>query len=68
MGSSTECASGSIRMAASGHVGTPLTKIVATSGAPPNAPLAGFAWRPPAISAHPSRGSWPHRELHRRRP
>ena len=28
--------------------------------------MVAFAWRPRAISAHPSRGSWPHRELHRR--
>eukprot|EP00959_Pyramimonas_sp_CCMP1952_P000348 6732-Pyramimonas_sp.AAC.1 len=30
------------------------------------APVAGFAWRPRAIAAHPSRGPWPHRELNRR--
>eukprot|EP00959_Pyramimonas_sp_CCMP1952_P106313 2222967-Pyramimonas_sp.AAC.1 len=30
------------------------------------AAMAGFAWRTRAVSAHPSRGSWPHRELHRR--
>eukprot|EP00959_Pyramimonas_sp_CCMP1952_P284609 5949778-Pyramimonas_sp.AAC.1 len=29
-------------------------------GAPPKAPEARFAWRPRAILAHPSRGSWPH--------
>ena len=28
--------------------------------------MAGSAWRPRPISAHPSHGSWPHRELHRR--
>ena len=34
--------------------------------APPTAPMRVFAWRPPPISAHPSHGPCPHRELHLR--
>eukprot|EP00959_Pyramimonas_sp_CCMP1952_P233619 4882454-Pyramimonas_sp.AAC.1 len=34
--------------------------------APPNASVAGFACSCTLISAHPSHGSLPHRELHRR--
>eukprot|EP00959_Pyramimonas_sp_CCMP1952_P047033 981906-Pyramimonas_sp.AAC.1 len=52
--SPTEGPNGRVRMAAWGHFGTPLTEIVAPQGAPPKAPLAGFAWRPRA-----TRGSWP---------
>eukprot|EP00959_Pyramimonas_sp_CCMP1952_P336230 7040603-Pyramimonas_sp.AAC.1 len=47
-------------MAASGHFGTPLTRFVASEGAPPKSPVAGFAWRPRPISRH-------HRGLHRKR-
>eukprot|EP00959_Pyramimonas_sp_CCMP1952_P122513 2561381-Pyramimonas_sp.AAC.1 len=67
MGNPTEGASGRVRMAASGHVGTPLRRIVVPSGATPKAPAAGFAWRPRAISAHLSQGWLPHGGVHRRR-
>eukprot|EP00959_Pyramimonas_sp_CCMP1952_P175897 3675584-Pyramimonas_sp.AAC.1 len=53
-------------MAAPGHYGTPLTRIVAPEGAPPKVPMAELAWWPRPILAHRSHASWPHRELHRR--
>ena len=46
--------------------GTPLTRIVAPYGAPPKALAAGVACVTAPILAHPSRGSRPHREFHRR--
>eukprot|EP00959_Pyramimonas_sp_CCMP1952_P281243 5879223-Pyramimonas_sp.AAC.1 len=46
-------------MAASDKFGAPLTRIDAPQGAPPKAPVAGFAWRPLASSVHPPLGSWP---------
>eukprot|EP00959_Pyramimonas_sp_CCMP1952_P435173 9112373-Pyramimonas_sp.AAC.1 len=52
-------------MAASGHFGTPLTRIVAPYGASPRAPAAGFARRPRPFRHTPYEDrSWPHRELH----
>eukprot|EP00959_Pyramimonas_sp_CCMP1952_P145347 3042994-Pyramimonas_sp.AAC.1 len=54
--SSNEGASGRVRMAASGYFGTPITRIVAPQRTLPNTPVAGFVWRPRAITAHPSRG------------
>ena len=38
----------------------------APQGAPPTPPLGAFACRPRPMSARPSRGSFPHRELHPR--
>ena len=46
-------------------VNTRLTRFAAPQGVPPQAAMAGFTCVPKPISAHPSHGSWPHRELHR---
>eukprot|EP00959_Pyramimonas_sp_CCMP1952_P451590 9455199-Pyramimonas_sp.AAC.1 len=48
------------------HLGTPLTRFVASWGAPPDAPVEGSAWPSRPMSAHPLCGSWPRRELHLR--
>eukprot|EP00959_Pyramimonas_sp_CCMP1952_P389569 8163444-Pyramimonas_sp.AAC.1 len=46
--------------------GAPLARFVAPEGAPPKAPVGMPAWRRRVLLAHPSHGSWPHWELHRR--
>eukprot|EP00959_Pyramimonas_sp_CCMP1952_P247660 5177448-Pyramimonas_sp.AAC.1 len=56
-------------MAAPPHFGTPITRFVAPSGAPPKAPVAQSAWRRRFIlthsSSHVSRSHWePHPRLH----
>ena len=48
------------------HFGTPLTQLMAPYCVPPKAPVVKFACGTQPISAHHSRGSWPHMELHRR--
>eukprot|EP00959_Pyramimonas_sp_CCMP1952_P226049 4727264-Pyramimonas_sp.AAC.1 len=53
-------------MAVSGNFGTPLTRFAAPWGAPHKVLVSQFAWRPRAISAHPSHVSLPHGELHLR--
>eukprot|EP00959_Pyramimonas_sp_CCMP1952_P308425 6454619-Pyramimonas_sp.AAC.1 len=54
IGSSIESPSGRVRIAAPPHPGTPLRRFVAPDGAPPKAPVAGFAWRCHPVGAHPS--------------
>ena len=46
-GSSTYAPTGRVRMQASSHVGTPLTRIVSPQGAPPAAPAGAAARGPP---------------------
>eukprot|EP00959_Pyramimonas_sp_CCMP1952_P207982 4350814-Pyramimonas_sp.AAC.1 len=59
MGCSTERPSGRVRMAGPPDSGAHLTRFAAPWGPPPNAPVAGFAWRARPISAHLTRFAAP---------
>eukprot|EP00959_Pyramimonas_sp_CCMP1952_P109635 2293363-Pyramimonas_sp.AAC.1 len=44
----------------------PLNTAPRRPKSPPRASVAGFACSSTFTSAHPSHGSWPHKELHQR--